>query len=98
MNRRTVSDLVQEIRMRIEKLAEDESIFTSGEIEIDESYFGSRHVKGRRGRGGTGKTPVFGMKKRGDKVYTQIVENCAAKTLTCADNQTPCTGRQYNLQ
>lgn len=81
MNRRTVSDLVQKIRIRIEKLAEDESIFTSGEIEIDESYFGSRHIKGKRGRGAIGKTPVLGMKKRGDKVYTQIVENCTAKTL-----------------
>ncbi len=27
------------------------------------------------------KTPVFGMLKRGDKVYTQIVKNCSIKEL-----------------
>ena len=31
----------------------------SGEIEIDESYFGSKRVRGKRGRGATNKTPVF---------------------------------------
>ena len=31
----------------------------SGEIEIDESYFGSKRVRGKRGRGAANKTPVF---------------------------------------
>ena len=31
----------------------------SGEIEIDESYFGSKRVRGKRGRGASGKQPVF---------------------------------------
>ena len=35
-----------------------------GEIEVDESYFGGRR-KGKRGRGAGGKTPVFGLLKRG---------------------------------
>ena len=35
-----------------------------GEIEVDESYFGGRR-KGNRGRGAGGKTPVFGLLKRG---------------------------------
>ena len=39
-----------------------------GEIEVDESYFGGRH-KGKRGRGAAGKVPVFGLLKRGGKVY-----------------------------
>jgi hypothetical protein len=30
-------------------------------------------VKGKRGRGAKGKIPVFGVLKRGDKVYTQLV-------------------------
>ena len=30
----------------------------TGEVEIDESYFGPRRVRGRRGRGAGGKTPV----------------------------------------
>jgi transposase len=62
-------------------LAEKECYFKVGEIEIDESYFGARRVRGKRGRGAYGKTIVFGMKKRDDKVYTQIVKNCSASTL-----------------
>ena len=36
----------------------------SGEVEVDESYFGSKR-KGKRGRGAAGKVPVFGLLKRG---------------------------------
>src|SRR5215210_5160927 len=39
-----------------------------GPAEIDESYFGGRR-KGKRGRGAAGKTAVFGVLKRGGKVY-----------------------------
>ncbi len=53
----------------------------AGEIEVDESYFGARRVRGKRGRGAAGKTIVFGMKKRDGKVYTQIVTNCSAAVL-----------------
>ncbi len=31
----------------------------SGEIEVDESYFGAKRVRGKRGRGVGRKTPVF---------------------------------------
>ncbi len=40
----------------------------SGEIEVDESYFGGTR-KGKRGRGASGKAPVFGLLKRRGKVY-----------------------------
>ena len=40
-----------------------------------------RRVKGKRGRCASGKTPVFGMLKRCDKVYTQIVKNCTISEL-----------------
>ena len=52
-----------------------------GEIEVDESYFGAKRIKGKRGRGAAGKTPVFGILERGGKVYTEIVPNCAQRTL-----------------
>ncbi len=42
-----------------------------GAIEVDESYFGGTQ-KGKRGRGAAGKVPVFGLLKRGGKVYTQV--------------------------
>lgn len=51
--------------------AESEAMF-GGEIEVDESYFGGKR-KGKRGRGAAGKIPVFGILKRGGKVYTKII-------------------------
>ena len=80
ISRITINNLLNKIRERLVELCNKESYFTSGEIEIDESYFGARRIKGIRGRE-VPKTKVFGMKKRGDKVYTQIVENCSAKEL-----------------
>ena len=50
------------------------------EIEVDESYFGGRR-KGKRGRGAAGKIPVFGLLKRGGKVYTKIIPNASGATL-----------------
>ncbi len=32
---------------------------SKGEFELDESYFGAKRVRGKRGRGAAGKTPVF---------------------------------------
>ena len=51
-----------------------------GEIEVDESYFGGRR-KGRRGRGAAGKIPVFGLLKRGGRVYTKIIPDASSATL-----------------
>jgi transposase len=79
--RKTVNRILQLLRARIVEFAEEESCFSAGEIEVDESYFGARRVRGKRGRGAAGKTKVFGMKKREDKVYTQIVANCSAAEL-----------------
>lgn len=61
-------------------MCEESSPF-SGQIEVDESYFGARRVKGKRGRGASGKTIVFGIFKRNGKVYTEIVPDVAKKTL-----------------
>ena len=52
----------------------------SGEIEVDESYFGGVR-KGKRGRGAAGKIPVFGLLKRGGKVHAVIIPNARAETL-----------------
>ena len=51
-----------------------------GKVELDESYFGGRR-KGKRGRGAAGKVPVFGILKRGGKVYTQVIVDTKTKTL-----------------
>ena len=51
-----------------------------GAVELDESYFGGAR-KGKRGRGAAGKVAVFGILKRGGKVYTKVVSDTKAETL-----------------
>jgi transposase len=51
-----------------------------GEVEADESYFGGVR-KGKRGRGAAGKVAVFGLLKRGGKVYTAIIPNSKTETI-----------------
>ena len=53
----------------------------SGEVELDESYFGPTRIRGKRGRGAGGKTIVFGVFKRNGQVYTEIVPDVKKKTL-----------------
>jgi len=80
ISRRTISDIYQKLRLRIFQLTENEEKL-SGEIEADESYFGAKRIRGKRGRGAKGKVPVFGLLKRNGKVYTVIVKNCKRKQL-----------------
>lgn len=80
VSRITLNKLFKQIRILIAKECENISKL-QGEIEIDESYFGAKRIRGKRGRGAGGKTPVFGMLKRDGNVYTQVVTNCKAKTL-----------------
>jgi transposase len=52
-----------------------------GIFEADESYFGAKRVRGLGGRGAAGKTPVFGLLKRGGSVYVSLVKNCSKDEL-----------------
>ena len=76
----SINKYLTAIRSRIFEYCQDQSPL-KGEIEVDESYFGARRVKGRRGRGAGGKTIVFGLLKRQGKVYTEIVPDCSAAVL-----------------
>ena len=87
LSRNTINKLLKAIRVRISEQCEVESLFDQGEIELDESYFGARRVRGKRGRGAHGKTIVFGIIKRHDKVYTQIVKSCTARELLAIVNE-----------
>lgn len=80
LSRNTINRYFKAMRVRIAEFCEAASPF-SGEVEVDESYFGARRVKGKRGRGAYGKTIVFGLLKRDGKVYTEIVPNCQQATL-----------------
>ena len=64
ISRNSINKYFKAIRTRIAILCEDSSPFV-GEIEVDESYFGARRIKGKRGRGAYGKTIVFGLLKKG---------------------------------
>ena len=48
---------------------------------MDESYFGAKRVRGKKGRGAAGKTPVFGLLKRDGRVYVEVVKNCTKEQL-----------------
>ncbi len=71
---------IQTIRYSILVHAQDAAELLSGEIELDESYFGGRR-KGNRGRGAAGKVPVFGILERQGKVMVTVVPDVSADTL-----------------
>jgi len=81
ISRNSMNKIFKAIRIRIVEFCEQQSPLGAGEIEIDESYFGAKRVGGLRGRGASGKIPVFGMLKRNGKVFTQIVKNCSASEI-----------------
>src|SRR2546430_1553666 len=56
LSRRSVTPIFLRIRERIAEECERASPFSQGEVEVDESYFGARRVRGKRGRGASGKT------------------------------------------
>ena len=68
LNRNTINRYLTLFRERMAEYCEAASPL-QGEIEVDESYFGARKVRGKRGRGAYGKTIVFGLLKRHGKVY-----------------------------
>ena len=80
LNRNTLNRYYSIFREKIAQHCEKVSPL-KGQIELDESYFGAKRVKGRRGRGALGKIAVFGILKRGDRVFTQIVKNCSKAEL-----------------
>lgn len=81
LTRKTVTTIFLRIRGRIREECERASPFSACEVEVDESYFGARRVRGKRGRGAGGKTIVFGLLKREGRVYTEIVPDCKKVTL-----------------
>lgn len=80
LNRNTINRYYKIFRTKIATYCEAQNGF-DGELELDESYFGGKHHKGKRGRGSENKIPVFGILKRNGKVYTQIIENSTSETL-----------------
>jgi transposase len=81
LTRKTVTVIFLRIRERIAAECKRASPYSDCEVEVDESYFGARRVRGKRGRGASGKTIVFGIFKRNGCVYTEVVPDCRKRTL-----------------
>ena len=79
-NRNTINRIYLGLRPRIFSACEEARPML-GVVEVDESLFGPRRVKGKRGRGAYGKTTVFGIFERDGQVYTEIVPDCSKATL-----------------
>lgn len=77
---KVITRVYQRLRQALFHVAELEGAKLTGEIELDEAYFGGRR-KGQRGRGAAGKSVVFGLLEREGVVYTKVVENVSAETL-----------------
>lgn len=65
-----VTRVYQKLRLSLYHITELKGAKLSGEIEMDESYFGGRR-KGKCGRGAKGKSIVFGLLGRYGRVYTR---------------------------
>ena len=80
VNRNTAILFFHKLREIITDNVAKEAPFLQGEIEVDESYFGGAR-KGKRGRGAAGKVPVFGLLKRGGRVYAVMIPDAKSRTL-----------------
>jgi transposase-like protein len=80
LSRVSATQLYQRLRQHLVGLRQVPAEL-QGTVEVDESYFGPRRVRGKRGRGAGSKTIVFGLFKRGGQVYVEIVPDCSKATL-----------------
>jgi transposase-like protein len=62
------------------RLDEDSDPF-SGEVEVDESYFGGRRRGGKRGRGAEGKTATVGIVQRRGRLKAVVVPDVKQRTI-----------------
>ncbi len=76
----TAYKIYSKIREAIYHFLSSNKAFLTGEIEMDESYFGGRR-KGNRGCGAKNKLPVFGILERQGKVKIEVVRDVTAKSL-----------------
>lgn len=81
LNRNTIDRYYNIFRVKIAKYQEKQKLKFEGDIEIDESYFGSRHKGDKRGRSTATKIPVIGILKREDTVHTEIITDASKKSI-----------------
>ena len=81
VNRNTVNRYFNLFREAIFAASLPADALSTGESGLDESHFGAKRIRGKRGRGAAGKTPVFGLLKRDGKVPVEVVKNCSREQL-----------------
>ena len=83
VNRKTTDRYYRLFREAIIQAAlhERESVKLSNGIEVDESYFGPRRVRGKRGRGASKKLIVFGLLKRNGRIYTKVIHRAQKQEI-----------------
>ncbi len=81
INRKKINNYFTEFRELVLQETIHDQQKELGVFENDESYFGAKRVRGKRGRGAAGKTPVFGVLKREGKAFVSIVPRCSREEL-----------------
>ena len=69
ISRVNMNKLLMKLRCKIAEVCEGDSLL-SGNIELDESYFGPSRIRGKRGCGVGHKTIVFELLLKSGKVFT----------------------------
>jgi transposase len=62
-------------------MAIEESKPFVGDIEVNESFFGPRGVRGKRGRGASGKIPALGLHQHQVRVFLSVVKDFSKAEL-----------------
>ena len=91
----TVASIFRSVRELLFHQCELEGTRLSGDIEIDEAYFGGRR-KGMRGRAAAGKSVVLGLLERDGIVYTRVVYDLTAENLMHIIRQKTRKGSVYH--
>ena len=94
LNRNTINRYFGYFRRQIiaQALREREEHEITNGVEVDESYFGPRRQRGKRGRGAGKKTVVLGLLKRNGKVYAQIIPDASQAEILPIIRQTVKSG------
>jgi transposase len=94
VNRNTVNRFFVFLRhlVIVSALEERHDLQISNGVEVDESYFGARRVRGKRGRGSGKKTLVLGLLKRDGRVYAEIIPDASRVQIEPIIRQTVKSG------
>ena len=81
VSRMCVNRILKQVRIRITEFCEQESIFKNGEIEIDESYFGARRVRGREEEALMAKPSCLVLNKEMAKFILKLLKIALKRSL-----------------